>query len=152
MFDPKCQMSASRRSSCSRSQPRVVRAKEDKVMVRSILALVTVLAATSTGLAGDLVTPPVFVGAGTNVACRLTNITSGLIPAQFKLIGVGGTVLADSTPITVEAGDIVGFSINAPTQRVYCRFVKASRSKVRAVIATFSDADDHTDHVLAVAQ
>ena len=73
-------------------------------------------------------------------------------PRAFKLIGVGGTVLADSTLITVEPGDIVGFSINAPTQRVYCRFIKASRSKVRAVIATFSDADDHTDHVLAVAQ
>lgn len=121
-------------------------------MVRSILALVAVLSVGSTGFAGDLVTPPVFVGAGTNVACRLTNITSDLIPAQFQLIGVGGTVLADSTPITVEPGDIVGFSINAPTQRVYCRFIKASRSKVRAVIATFSDADDHSDHVLAVAQ
>ena len=121
-------------------------------MVRSILALVAVLSVASTGFGGDLVTPPVFVGAGTNVACRLTNVTSDLIPAQFKLIGVGGAVLADSTPITVEPGDIVGFSISAPTQRVYCRFIKANRSKVRAVIATFSDADDHTDHVLAVAQ
>ena len=121
-------------------------------MIRSILALVAVLSVASTGFAGDLVTPPMFVGAGTHVACRITNITSGLIPAQFRLIGVGGTVLADSTPTTVEPGDTIGFSIDAPTQLVYCRFVKASRSKVRAVIATFSDADDHTDHVLAVAQ
>jgi len=121
-------------------------------MVRSILALAAVLSVASTGLAGDLVTPALFVGASTRVACRLTNITSDLIPAQFKLIGVGGAVLADSTPTTVEPGDTIGFSIDAPTQLVYCRFIKASRSKVRAEIATFSDADDHTTRVLAVAQ
>ena len=121
-------------------------------MVRSILALVAVLSAASTSLAGDLVTPPVFVGTGTNAACTLTNITSASIPAQFKLIGTDGTVLGDSTPITVAAGNTVGFSIDSPTQFVYCRFVKASKSKVRAVISAFSDADDHTAHVLAVAQ
>jgi hypothetical protein len=64
--------------------------KEDKVMVRSILALVAVLSAASTGFAGDLVTPPVFVGAGTNVACRLTNITSALIPANSSSSGSAG--------------------------------------------------------------
>jgi len=99
-----------------------------------------------------MVTPPVFVGAGTNAACTLTNITSASIPAELKLIGIGGTVLGDSTPITVAPGDTVAFSIDSPTQFVYCRFVKASKSKVRAVLSAFSDADDHTAHVLAVAQ
>ena len=54
--------------------------------------------------------------------------------------------------MTVAAGDTVGFSIDSPTQFVYCRFVKASKSKVRAVISAFSDADNHTAHILAVAQ
>src|SRR5262245_7731365 len=105
---------------------------EDKVMVRSILALAAVFSVASTGFAGDLVTPPVFVGSGTTAACKLTNITSATIPAKLQLIGRGGTVLADSTPTTVLAGDTVGFSFDSPTQDVYCRFVKASRSKVRA--------------------
>jgi hypothetical protein len=121
-------------------------------MVRSILALAAVLSVASTGLAGDLVTPPLFVGASTNAACKLTNITSASIPAQLKLIGTDGAVLADSTPTTVAAGDTVGISFASPTQEVYCRFVKANKSKVRAAITAFSNADDHTDHVLAVAQ
>jgi hypothetical protein len=35
---------------------------------------------------------------------------------------------------------------------LYCRFVKASKSKVRASMTSFVDTDDFTDHVVVAAQ
>ena len=110
------------------------------------------LSIASTSLAADLVTPPLFAGLDTNVTCKLTNITSTPIPAQLKLIGAGGTVLKDSSPTTVAAGDTVTIFVNTPDNNVYCRFVNASKSKVRAVLATFVTSSDGTDQVAIAAQ
>ena len=60
-------------------------------MVRSTLALAAVLSVASISLAGDLVTPSIGVGASTNAACKLVNISSNTITAQLQLIGAGGT-------------------------------------------------------------
>ena len=73
-------------------------------MVRSIFALAAVLSVASASLAADLVTPPLFVSYASTAVCRLTNITSAPITAQFQLIGSGGYVWKDSGPITVNAG------------------------------------------------
>jgi len=116
------------------------------------LALAALLSAASSSIAGDLVTPPAFVGKSTQVSCKLTNITSATIPAQSQLIQSGGTVLQDSGPTTVAAGDVLEIVHIGPGSPVYCRFLKASKSKVRADMTAFNDATDQTDQIIAVAQ
>ena len=67
-------------------------------MVRSTLALAAVLSVTSTSLAGDLITPSLFVGGSTYVSCELINISSATIPVQVQLIGSSGNVIAAIGP------------------------------------------------------
>jgi len=121
-------------------------------MVRSIFALTAVLSVASASLAGDLVTPPIFVGDSTIASCKLLNITSAPIPAQFQLIAAGGTVLADSAQTTVAPGDVGRIVATNPNTFVFCRFVRASKSKVRAGMTTFVVGSDKTDQLVAVAQ
>jgi hypothetical protein len=120
-------------------------------MVRSIFALAAVLSVASVSLAGDLATPPMYVGASSTAECRLTNITSAPIPAQFELIDFGGSVLTDSGSITVLAGSTASIVRDSPATPVYCRFVHASRSKVRADM-TIVGTGDGTDRVVVAAQ
>jgi hypothetical protein len=120
-------------------------------MVRSTLALAAVLPVASISLAGDLVTPAVFVGASTNAECRLTNITSASIPAQLQLIKAG-VVVDDSGSITVPAGLTAAIAAGGTNSFVTCRFLKASKSKVRASLGTFVATDDGTDHVVVATQ
>jgi hypothetical protein len=121
-------------------------------MIRSTLALAAVLSTASTSLAADLVTPRVFVGANTNAVCKLANITSAPLPAQLQMISGSGTVLLDSGPRTVDPVAVTEILLNHAHTAVYCRFVKASKSTVRATVSAFIDADDETDHILAAAQ
>jgi hypothetical protein len=105
-------------------------------MVRSLFALAVVLSVASAGLAGDLATPSVFVGLSPTIAdCRLTNLTSAPISAQLEMLDSIGYVGATSGPITVLAGRTADVSWQGPNGLVYCRFVNASKSKVRADIA-----------------
>jgi hypothetical protein len=84
-------------------------------MVRSTIALAAVLSVASVSLAGDLVTPPMFVGLNTSVACKLQNISSNTITAQVQLVdGASATVVQDSGPTTVNAG--LGRKCSPPTQ------------------------------------
>ena len=121
-------------------------------MVRSIFALAAVLSVASASLAGDLVTPPAAVGSNTTAFCRLANITSATIPAQLELWEAGGGILSNSGSITVLPGKTTSVDFVNPQVPVYCRFVKASKSTVRATVSAFIDADDETDHILAAAQ
>jgi hypothetical protein len=121
-------------------------------MVRSTLALAAVLSVASISLAADLVTPPMAVGASTSASCKLANITSAPLPAQLEMIEGGGGVLANSGPITVLPGKATAIEFAGPQVLVYCRFVKASKSKVRAALTTFVSTDDGTDHVVVPAQ
>jgi hypothetical protein len=121
-------------------------------MVRSTLALAAVLSVASASLAGDLVTPPIFVGASTSAACALANLTSAPLPAQLEMIEGGGGVLVNSGPITVSPGNTTSIVFPGPQVQVYCRFVKASKSKVRADLTTFVSTDDGTAHVVVPAQ
>jgi len=105
----------------------------------------------SISLAGDLVTAPVFVGGGSDVSCNLVNITSDTISARLQLIADDGTVLVDS-PQTVPAGRVVRIFGQKLGRFVYCRFVKASKGKVRATLAAFPDSGDTTATAIAVAQ
>ena len=82
----------------------------------------------------------------------LTNITSAPIPAQLQVIGAGGFVLADTGPITVDAANTVTEDVYAPSQLVHCRFVNASKSKVRAELATQASTGDFTDQLIVAAQ
>ena len=59
-------------------------------MVRSIFALAAVLSLATASLARDLVTPAVYVGPSTSVACKLLNITSAPVPARVQMIADGG--------------------------------------------------------------
>jgi len=121
-------------------------------MVRSIFALGAVLSVASISLAGDLVTPPMFVGGSSTTECRLANLTSAPIPAQLDLIGGWGGVLYSSGPITVPAGKTAGVGYDGPANTVYCRFVNASKSKVRADMTIHVTAGDGTDQVAIAAQ
>jgi len=120
-------------------------------MVRSTLALAAVLSVASISIAGDLVTPPVFVGTGSDASCNLVNITSDTISARLQLIIDDGTVLVDSTQ-TVPPGQVVRIFGQKPGRFVYCRFVKASKGKVRATLAASPDSGDSTATAIAVAQ
>jgi hypothetical protein len=82
----------------------------------------------------------------------LTNITSAPIPAQLQVIGAGGFVLADTGPITVDAANTVTEDVYAPSQLVHCRFVNASKSKVRADMATEDFTGDATYDDIVAAQ
>src|SRR5262245_38304962 len=122
-------------------------------MVRSSLALAAVLSVASASLARDLVTPPMFVGNSTTASCKLLNMTSAPIPAHLQLIAAGGTVLADSAQTTVAPGDVGSIFAVHPDTIVFCRFVNASKSKVRAGMTTFVVVgSDKTDQFVAVAQ
>ena len=122
-------------------------------MARSTLALAAVLSVASTSLAGDLVTPPVYVGDSTNATCRLLNITSAPIPAQLELIDSNtGVMLLGSGSITVPAGIAVRLEFDHVNHVVYCRFVNVSKSKVRADMTTYVPAGDESNQVVVVAQ
>ena len=118
-------------------------------MVRSILVLAAVLSVVSTSLAGDLVTPPLFVGASSTAACKLMDITSATIPAQIQMIQAGGTVVGDTGPATLAANGVVETLVSGP-RTVSCRFV-ASKSKVRGALTRFSGGDG-SDITIVAAQ
>ena len=120
-------------------------------MVRSIFAL-AVLSVASVSLAGNLVTPPLFVGASSTAACRLANITSAPIPAQLELWEAGGDILATSGPVTMLPNKAAAIGYPGPQVYVYCRFVNASKSKVRASLTAYVTAGDGTDLVAVSAQ
>jgi hypothetical protein len=119
-------------------------------MVRSILALAAVLSVATASLAADLVTPPVDAGSNNQIGCRIANITSNAIPAQIKLVDGNGTSLVDTGPITVAAGATVAYGVFNPHITVYCRFVNASKSKVRAALTASNTGNGDT--IIVVAQ
>jgi hypothetical protein len=110
-----------------------------------------VLSVASASLAGNLVTPPIFAGFNNDVGCRLANITSNAIPAQIQLVDASGNLLVDTGPITVPAGGAVAYGKIGPDMMVYCRFVNASKSKVRAAL-TATPVGDNLDTIVVVAQ
>ena len=121
-------------------------------MVRSIFALAAVLSVASASLAADMATPVVYVGSSTSVQCRITNLTSATIPAKLELIDWGTSVLSNSGPITLPAGSTYLIHFDNPGTYVYCRFVNASKSKVRAELATQASTGDFTDQLIVAAQ
>jgi hypothetical protein len=98
------------------------------------------------------VTAPVFVGSDNEASCILVNITSAPITAQLQLIAANGTVLNASLPETVGAGQVVRIAVLDPGTTVYCRFVKASKGKVRATLAVALLSGDGTDTTVVAAQ
>ena len=123
-------------------------------MVRSTLALAAVLAVASTSLAGDLVTPSVFVGSDSGVTCRLLNITKAPLSTEIRLTaGFDGTALFGQWPDHGRPGKDSDYGKSAVGQEVYCRFVNTSKSKVRAALTAFSlVSGDFTNSVVAMAQ
>jgi hypothetical protein len=121
-------------------------------MVRSIFALAAVLSVASASLAADLVTPPAAVGSSTTAVCMLTNVTSAPILAQLEMIDFGGFVGANSGQITLPAGYTKWIEWPHPETPVYCRFVNASKSKVRADMVAYPDTGDGTDQLVIPAQ
>ena len=115
-------------------------------MVRSIFALAAVLSVAATSLAGDLVTPEVAVLPNSEFSCKVLNITSAPIVAQFQMIqaGDGGTlggpatVLYDSGPITLVPDGGAGNYLSGKGYSVFCRFVNVSKSKVRAELTALA--------------
>jgi len=117
-----------------------------------MFALAAVLSVASTSLAGDLVTPPAGAGIGSTAGCILANITSAPIPAQLELIESCGDPLTNSGPVTVLPGKTFEIQYVSPQVPVYCRFVKASKSKVRASMIIWVTSGDGTSQVVAAAQ
>jgi hypothetical protein len=124
-------------------------------MVRSIFALAAVLSVATASLARDLVTPAVYVGPSTSVACKLLNITSAPVPAQVQLIEVfSGTVLAEyaPNPVPLLAQGVYGVGKSYPNTTVFCRFVNASLSKFRGSLIEQVPTGDGTDTIVIPAQ
>ena len=121
-------------------------------MRHSVVVLAAMVCTGSIVYAGDLVTPAMYVGTSTTASCKLVNVTSSTIDAQIQLIGSTGTVLVDSGPITLGAGSATSRNYADPGDMVYCRFVKASKSKVRASLNLFDFASDTSDHAIVAAQ
>jgi hypothetical protein len=115
-------------------------------MVRSIFALAAVLSVAATSLAGDLVTPEVGVLPNSQFSCKVLNITSAPIVVQFQMIQAGSTgvlggpatVLYDSGPITLDHYESAGSYLAGSGNNVLCRFVNASKSKVRAELTALA--------------
>jgi hypothetical protein len=109
-------------------------------MVRSIFALAAVLSVASASLAADLVTPMIVVESNSEFGCKVLNITSAPIVAQYQMIQAGSTgtlggpatVLYDSGPITLVPDGGAGNYLIGSGYNVFCRFLNASKSKVRA--------------------
>ena len=111
------------------------------------------LSVASASLAAGLVTPLVFVGFSTSVACSLVNISSAPTPAQVELWGTAGIVLAHIGPGTVPPGETAKTFFDNPNKSVYCRFVNASKSKIRASISTFvTTTGDGSEQLVVPAQ
>jgi hypothetical protein len=82
----------------------------------------------------------------------LANITSAPIPAQLELIEGGGGVLTNSGLVTVLPGKTFSVEYVSPQVPVYCRFVNASKSKVRASMLIWVTTGDGTPQVVVPAQ
>jgi hypothetical protein len=52
----------------------------------------------------------------------------------------------------VSADTAAAIFVADPGGTVYCRFVKASKSKVRGSLTAYVGADDGTDHTVVAAQ
>jgi hypothetical protein len=86
-----------------------------------------------------LATPMVLVASNDSVMCRITNITPSPVPVQVQLIGaVTGSVVLDTGTITLPPGQTTETYLASVGSLVYCRFVHASKSKVRAALAVFA--------------
>ena len=115
-------------------------------MVRSIFALAAVLSVASASLAADLVTPMGGVEPNSQFGCKVLNITSAPIVVQFQMIQAGSTgvlggpatVLYDSGPITLDHYEGAGNYLAGSGNNVLCRFVNASKSKVRAELTALA--------------
>lgn len=120
---------------------------------RRILAAAALLAAMIPAAhAADLVTPPIWVGQNTNASCRLVNISSSPVTAQFQLVSGNGTVLKDSGSFVAAPDEVAALIVASPGGNVYCRFVKASKSKVRGSVTAFPFGSDGTPQVALAAQ
>jgi hypothetical protein len=118
-------------------------------MVRSSLALAAVLSVASISLAGDLVTPPVFVSGTIAAACNLANITStSLMIKDVQMISGDGTVLSTSGTFSLPPGVVGHFLLAGPNSTVYCRFVQVSKSKVRADLTSTTSSDGSNNFVV----
>jgi hypothetical protein len=116
------------------------------------VALISMALTASSALAGDLVTPVLAVGVSHGATCRVLNITTTAIPAQIQLWTTGGVLIVDTGPITVAAGSVASVSETpGSTNGVYCRFVKASKSKTRCSLSLYGTLADGSDDILIPA-
>ena len=129
-------------------------------MVRSIFTLAAVLSVASASLAADLVTPMVGVEPNSQFGCKVLNITSAPIVAQYQMIqaGTGGTlggpatVPYDSGPFTLGPDEGASNYLIGKGYDVFCRFVNASKSKVRAELTALSIGNYTFDTLVVPAQ
>jgi hypothetical protein len=122
-------------------------------MVRAISALAAVLSVASASLAADLATPVVLVGTNDSVMCRITNITSSPVPVQVQLVSaVTGSVVSDTGTTTLPPGLTTGAYELTVDSLVYCRFARASKSKVRAALTVFDVSGAYSDRLVVEAQ
>ena len=108
-------------------------------MRRYLLLAASILTVAPAALAGDLVTPEVYVGSTTNASCKIVNVSASSVATQVQLFAISGGKLADSGPVTIAPGNGTYVYAYLPKDVVYCRFVKVSRTKVRASFNEFSN-------------
>ena|SRR5262245_13674405 len=122
-------------------------------MRKYLLLAASILTVAPAALAADLVTPEVFVGSTTNASCKIVNVSPSPVATQVQLFGIWGGKLADSGPVAIAPGEDSTMYAYVPKDVVYCRFVKVSRTKVRASFNEFSNlvGDDGSDRTVVPA-
>jgi hypothetical protein len=111
------------------------------------VAVVSMALTASSALAGDLVTPLLRVGSDHIATCRLLNVSTAPTSAHVQLVGAINGVLSDSSSAAVQPGQSLTASAPGPNDFVYCRFVKASKSKTRCALdigGTLADTTEET--------
>jgi len=115
------------------------------------VAACAILASGPAAFAGDLVTPEVYVGLQSVALCKLLNVSTSTIAAQVQMESPGQCVIVDSGPLVVGPGDNYVITKSFPGNHVYCRFVKASKSRVRGALTVFGSNPDTSDTVVVPA-
>jgi hypothetical protein len=114
---------------------------------RLFVAVVAIALTASGALAGDLVTPTLQIGTSHGATCRLQNLTQApLLGQEVQLWStVENAVLADTGVVTVPAGVFISAGFAGISDVVYCRFIKASKSKTRCSLSLTGVYGDGTE-------
>jgi hypothetical protein len=126
--------------------------QEDSMKTKRLVVGVLALAIASTAGATDLVTSAVRVGNNHSAACRVVNVSSSAVTAEIQMVDVitGGTIDTRG-PVDIGPGEVTATTYYGPQKLLMCRFVRASKTKMRATMNVNDVNGDYTDTLVVPA-